>query len=307
MTNDINTLNGALRELGETMAANLTTQGVPSTYDEGLTTLAGKILDISPGPGPTPTPASITLSADKSVLSYADTESAVLSATVKDASSQVMSGVTVEFWNGSTSMGTATTNSSGVATKTYSSAGVGDVSFTASVGSLVSETYAVEDCIFYDSCTSNAKASAWTIPSGVTSEYSSDGWKVSANAYKQIKLTEKLTSACSVEFTVVDYSTPTTNLPPVILYQYTNGETTPNQQLLLVESTSSFKALGNTISHSMVKGGVYKIEYGTTMKVYENDTLLASASNSVGLPTRFEFHMGTNRHVVYKDIKVKPL
>ena len=171
----------------------------------------------------------------------------------------------------------------------------------------VSETYVVEDCIFYDSCTSNTKASAWTIPSGVTSQYSDEGWRISANAYKQIKLTEKLTSACSVEFTVVDYSTPTTTLPPVIVYQYTNGETTPNQQLLLVEDTSSFKALGNTISHTMVKGGVYKIEYGTTMKVYENDTLLASASNSVGLPTRFEWHMGTNRHVVYKDLKVKPL
>ena len=169
------------------------------------------------------------------------------------------------------------------------------------------ETYVVEDCIFYDSCTSNAKASAWTIPSGVTSQYSDEGWRISANAYKQIKLTEKLTSACSVEFTVVDYSTPTTNFPPVIVFQYTNGETTPNQPLLLVEDTSSFKALGNTISHTMVKGGVYKIEYGTTMKVYENDTLLASASNSVGLPTRFEWHMGTNRHVVYKDLKVKPL
>ena len=32
MTNDTNTLNGALQELGETMADNLTTMGVPSTY-----------------------------------------------------------------------------------------------------------------------------------------------------------------------------------------------------------------------------------------------------------------------------------
>lgn len=264
---------------------------------------------VTVGEAPTPVPTSITLSADKSVLSYADTESAVLSATVKDASSQVMSGVTVEFFKGSTSMGTATTNSSGVATKTYASAGVGDVSFTAGVGSLVSETYAVEDCIFYDSCTSNAKASAWTIPSGVTSEYSSDGWRISANAYKQIKLTEKLTSDCSVEFTLSDFSTPSGTNPSVIIYAYTNGETTPNQPIIQNSSSSSYSILGTSKSGSLKKGGVYRVDYtSSTLEVYCDGTLLGSASSTVGFPTRFEIHQGANsRYAIYKDIKVKPL
>lgn len=150
----------------------------------------------------------------------------------------------------------------------------------------------------------------WTIPSGVTSEYSSDGWKMSANAYKQIKLTEKLTSACSVEFTISDYyATNLGSYPPVIVYQYTNGETTPNQVLLMLWNATSFDALGTRINHALIKGGVYKIEYtDSTMKLYENDTLLASASNDVGLPTRFEYHMGANgRYAIYKDLKVKPL
>jgi hypothetical protein len=149
MTNDTNTLTGALKEAGETLAANLTTQGVPSTWDEGLTTLIGKVLDITPGPGPTPTPSSISLTADKSILSYADSESATLSATVLDSNDDPMSGVTVTFYNGSTSMGTADTNSSGVATKTYASTGAGDLSFTASVGTISSETYSIEDCTYY--------------------------------------------------------------------------------------------------------------------------------------------------------------
>lgn len=51
MTNDTTTLNGALAELGETMADNLTTQGVTSSASEGLTTLAEKILDIEGGGG----------------------------------------------------------------------------------------------------------------------------------------------------------------------------------------------------------------------------------------------------------------
>lgn len=53
MVNDTTTLNGALSELGETMAANITTKGVSASASDGLTTLAGKILQIS---GDTPTP-----------------------------------------------------------------------------------------------------------------------------------------------------------------------------------------------------------------------------------------------------------
>lgn len=52
MTNNINTLNGALMELGETLAENLTTQGVTASASDGLTTLAGKILDIQGGGEP---------------------------------------------------------------------------------------------------------------------------------------------------------------------------------------------------------------------------------------------------------------
>ena len=50
MTNpDTNTLNGALEQLGITMADNLVAQGVTASANDGLTTLAGKILDIQTG------------------------------------------------------------------------------------------------------------------------------------------------------------------------------------------------------------------------------------------------------------------
>lgn len=50
MVNDTTTLNGALTELGETLAANLVTKGVSgASANDGLTTLAGKILDIPAG------------------------------------------------------------------------------------------------------------------------------------------------------------------------------------------------------------------------------------------------------------------
>lgn len=47
MSNDTTTLNGALSELGETMATNLTAKGVTASASDGLTTLAGKIANIS--------------------------------------------------------------------------------------------------------------------------------------------------------------------------------------------------------------------------------------------------------------------
>ena len=58
MVNDTTTLNGALSELGETLAANITTKGVTASASDGLTTLAGKVLQISGG-SPTPTPTTL--------------------------------------------------------------------------------------------------------------------------------------------------------------------------------------------------------------------------------------------------------
>lgn len=172
---------------------------------------------------------------------------------------------------------------------------------------LLTKTYAIEDCLVYDSLTS--ASGKWTIPSGVTSTYSSDGWKVTASSYKQVKLTDKLTSDCSVEFTLVDYSTPSGTNSSVIIFAYTNGETTPNQGILSNPTSSTISVLETTLNRSLIKGAVYRIEYtSSTLKVYENNVLLGQASNTVGLPTRFEFHEGSGgRYAVYKDLKLKPL
>lgn len=48
MTNDTTTLNGALQELGETLADNISSMGVSASASDGLTTLASKVLQISP-------------------------------------------------------------------------------------------------------------------------------------------------------------------------------------------------------------------------------------------------------------------
>ena len=74
ITNDTTTLNGALSELGETMAANITTKGVSASASDGLTTLAGKILQIS---GDTPTPATVIYEDDCSIDNTSDYGSSI--------------------------------------------------------------------------------------------------------------------------------------------------------------------------------------------------------------------------------------
>ena len=176
MTNDTNTLNGALRELGETMAANLTTQGVASTWDEGLTTLAAKILDITPGP--TPGFDGIDLSSDKDILSAYDSESATLTAQLLSGSSPALvAGETVSFEVRKTSDDslvetlTDITDSSGIATVSYLGKGTGDlyIKVFSSDRIIVSETYDIEDCDFYipEIVKTTTTSTDTTYPSGV--------------------------------------------------------------------------------------------------------------------------------------------
>ena len=140
MTNDTSTLNGALTELGELMADNLVTMGVTDAdASDGLTTLANRILDIQGGGG-----IAIALVSDKSNISYLHSETAILSAYVFENGS-AKSGATVEFFKGATSLGTSTTDSNGLATKTYTATGDGNLSITAQTNSITSNTVSITD------------------------------------------------------------------------------------------------------------------------------------------------------------------
>ena len=141
MVNDTTTLNGALAELGETMAANLTQQGVTSSASEGLTTLAGKILDIQTGGG-----SCYHIELDQT--SYTTAGSLTVSATVlKNYSACV--GETVTFTSSTSTTTTATTDSNGVATATISFSG--STTLTASIGGATdTATVTVQTYLFYD-------------------------------------------------------------------------------------------------------------------------------------------------------------
>ena len=309
MTNpDTSTLNGALEQLGITMADNLVTMGVSDADpSDGLTTLAGKILEIAPVP-PTPTPASIDLTGTKSILSYADSESCVLTATVLDSSDNPVEGVTVNLYNGSTLWDTLTTDSSGECSKTYSSAGSGDITFTAEVdGTLLTKTYSIEDCTYYHDMTS-ADSTHWTIPASANASYSSNGMKLQGSSWSDCYLEIPLTKPYSVEFDLTQWTGSTT-------YMHYFYDSTKATRLLNVYKTDTNTTVldvsgsyANRWSSTIPEGSHVKIEIDNDIaRLYVNDDLKVSKSYTMPSKSIFGVTGATNRTTTWKNIKIKPL
>lgn len=142
MVNDTTTLNGALAELGETMAANLTQQGVTSSASEGLTTLAGKILDIQTGGGSC---YHIEFSED----SYVATGGTATLEIMLQENYAPKSGATVTVTGSDSSLYTGITDSTGLATVTVSVSST--TTFTCSYSNVSdTATVTVSQYIFYD-------------------------------------------------------------------------------------------------------------------------------------------------------------
>lgn len=134
MTNDTTTLNGALAELGELMASNLSNKGVTANAEEGLTTLANKILDVTPFVSGLD--ISTTLSITTPFVTNHIWSTVVFTTQLQcffdDLSEEdidlsgYLEGAVIKFYRGSTLLGTSITDSNGIATFNYMPQNVGD-------------------------------------------------------------------------------------------------------------------------------------------------------------------------------------
>lgn len=252
--------------------------------------------------GSTPVVTSVSLSSDKSVLSAYDSESAVLSATVLDQSSNPMSGETVTFYKGSTSIGTATTNSSGIATKSYSATGSGDVTFKATCESIDSSTITVEDCIFY-----GLNTNAFTIPSSTT--FSSNGTYITAststNGEKIVTLNHTLANADNWVFeNEVAYTGTSEQLLAIIW----NDSTYYGGHGYGENYVYSYMGSQTKKTHTVALGDKFIVrrENGTT-SVYINDELIESKTVSHKSSFKVGYFINKGRTQYYKNIKLKAL
>lgn len=152
MTDSLNT---ALETLGQTMASNLTTMGVTASASDGLTTLSGKILNISGGGG-----NKIEITANKYILSYAESETSTITATYTEGA-----GYTLEIYNAHTNvkLGDMTDAGSGTYTYTYTSTAYGNISLIVKESTEKSNIITIDDCYRYDPANSD-KTSTYGTP-----------------------------------------------------------------------------------------------------------------------------------------------
>ena len=250
--------------------------------------------------GSTPVVTSVSLSSNKSVLSAYDSESAVLSATVLDQSSNPMSGETVTFYNGNTSIGTATTNSSGIATKTYASAGSGDVTFKATCESIDSSTITVEDCYYVNT----GETSSLTIDSGVTCTVEDGAIKITKSSSGEKFVTCKYSYVSDnheITFTVPTISS-STNVP-LGFAVYTSGN-----QIYWAgynKSQGKFDSKGGAKTVSLSAGDTIRIvKSGSNLTAYVNNTSISSVSTATS-GVRLAFYTNNGYIQYIDDIKVK--
>lgn len=238
----------------------------------------------------------LSLVTNKSVLSYSNGESCTLTATLLDENNTPISGEDVVFKANGVTLDTKQTNSSGVATYTYNSAGSGDVLFTVEAYG-VTDTLTVEDCL-------TAKVAETTITNSSGTKISSVGLDTVYN----IQNTD-----FSLEFDGTgngvlnigaknQWSSSSANYRATI--GYADGK-----NYWSTRTSSTTEGYGSDASTSTQYH--YKItREGTTVKFYVDDTLIQtrtfSSFSSYSSWSIYSIIWGSGTQKV-KNIKLKPL
>lgn len=254
-----------------------------------------------------PTPSSITLVSNQSILAYNNSESATLTATVKDANNTVIEGATVEFYKGSTSLGTSTTNSNGIATKTYSSTGAGDVSFTATAGNVTSSAVTIEDCTYYNTTESSiTRGSSYQQQFAIATDVigKNDNWVLTFDA-KGVSKGGCINIGANGSYTL---NSSTANYRLGIGFDYVS-----NKLVYYANNRTNSSSTTTTGSPSSNTYYSFKMERnGTTVTFYYDTTLFATKTVSwLGNYNQYDLYpsiwSGTNSKLTWKNLKLKKI
>lgn len=310
---------GETGEKGDTGAKGVGISSIESITDGirfCLTNGANWDINLTP---PTPSYDSIVVTTDKSILSAFDSDKATLYAQLmNEQSTASICGVTITFKKGTTILGTATTDNTGLATLTdgYSSTGAGDITITATDGTL-SGTKSIEDCIGFNSMTSANDVSLFNLGSGMPITYSSNGAKfnnTTNNTAYTSTLKNTYSDPVSIEFDLTenDKSSSAPSYTPILDLNNTHDD----YNSIVIECASPRTTVrtrggsGNytdtTVSSTL---GHYKIllESNTQYKVYIDDVLVATVSNATISTKGCSIFVGGGRTATIKNFKIKPL
>ena len=248
--------------------------------------------------------ATLVLTSDKSVLSYADSDSCVLTATYTGST---VAGHTVKLYDASDDslVATMVDNGDGTYSTTYVSQGVGDIGFYAVSGNFVTEIFVISDIHYYDSLTTDK--GHWTaFLSGVSATFTSNGLVISGtNVTRQSKLNITYPSSYSVEYEIV-----------ALDRTYDDYITELGIEGVGLNSNSSKKFLfqldkwSETVTEyngSLNVGDVVRWEYSNgTVSLYVNDVLIGSKSRNTNY-SGFVINQYRGRGITFKNLKIKEL
>ena len=278
---------------------------------------------------------SLVLSSDKSVLSYADSESASITCSVI-ATNPIGQSVTMGVYKSSddslvTSL-SVTDNGDGTYSASYTSQGVGDVYVKAEC-MLVSETYSIEDCNFNDTgATDRTSIYDTTYLNNGTFAYDSSNscYYITANQgnRRSVVLPVTVTGSVKFEADIQLNITSSANRQCNGLMELSNSNFDSLVGGALIR-THSVKQVASGTHSNMTSVNLDNATYTTPniaentwyhivmkatssnleMKVYDGDTLVEThtLSHSVSLSKLVIGAYCFNYNMKFKNVKVKPL
>lgn len=192
-------------------------------------------------------------------------------------------------------LGSGTTNSSGVASVTYTATGKGQLSVTAESGSLLSETYEVLDALFYDEALTDAKWNTNYVDVTVNRELVSGGTKLSYTATNGTKYCNTVIGATR------NWFDPTKRYQ--IEFDFSFERDSTDSAVGIGIGTVGFN-IHNLFSGSLSGDGHLKlITTGNTYQIYLNDVARGSPLTITG-DGGFYFHVYRTGSITFKDLKI---
>lgn len=246
-------------------------------------------------------PTSLVLQADKSILSNYDNDNCTLTATLYDNNNTPMEGLMVVFKNGDIVLDTITTNSGGVATYTYNSQGVGDVTITAECMNL-QETYTLEDCNYYSETGTTLiqnDSTDTSYPSDIP--YHHEGTE---------KYMVEFDFTMKTQFRFYYASTEVTSKGDQQDYGYGFSRNSYGEFVISTRTTTTSNSSYTT---GLTNGETRRIKMiidGTTVSFYDNGNLIRTQTNdwlTTHPPAYFSWATWGTGTVKVKNIKIKPL
>ena len=284
------------------MAANLVTKGVQASASDGLTTLAGKILDISGGGGS-------CYHIEFSESSYTAVGGSATLEVYLQENYQPKASATVTVTGSDSSSYTGLTNSSGVATVTVSGL-TADTTFTCSYSN-VSDTCTVTmpSYLFYDGgVTGNVNTNYTKTNSGVNAAVSTTGTKISCSYYGDAyyKANVLLSGDFQITYNLVQ---KTNDSGGFALLNSSNSvqayiEFVNTSKVDIQGTSKSQYTYSNYSSDSIVK--VTRV--GSTITLYLDNVSIGSKTMSTGdVYFGWKTHSAGSRNFTFKELKIEAL